>query len=308
MHPGTNMVATYYGMTWWDNEMDGEHMWPHEQRNPSASEQHEIQTRNLNAPPFAAFGLTSDFSKNSARRNSTSNCSTLSSATSTVTDGSSAPSSSTIARATCSTPTTSRSRSTIPTNSAKAVHLKDIHLEKGMQCIDCHFEQDNHGNGKLYGETRNAVEIDCVDCHGTIQQRATLTTSGFAAPAGGTEILPRLRTPWGASPFLMAERARCIQRSMLDQNKEWEVVQVLDTVTPGNSHYSEKSRLAKTIQKDGRPGATRRKTNQPRALQQPHDLLHLPHFLDAYLLRLPSPDDGESQMPMLHNEGLTTRN
>ena len=26
MHPGTNMVATYYGYTWWDNEIDGEHM------------------------------------------------------------------------------------------------------------------------------------------------------------------------------------------------------------------------------------------------------------------------------------------
>src|SRR5262245_8206909 len=27
MHPGTNMVATYYGMTWWDNETDGELMY-----------------------------------------------------------------------------------------------------------------------------------------------------------------------------------------------------------------------------------------------------------------------------------------
>ena len=34
-------------------------------------------------------------------------------------------------------------------------------------------------------------------------------------------------------------------------NRTWEVVQVLDTITPGNPHYSEKSRLAKTIQKDG---------------------------------------------------------
>ncbi len=52
------------------------------------------------------------------------------------------------------------------------MHLKDIHLEKGMHCVDCHFEQDNHGNGKLYGETRNAVEIDCVDCHGSIERSA----------------------------------------------------------------------------------------------------------------------------------------
>ena len=71
-----------------------------------------------------------------------------------------------------------------PEKFGKAVHLQDIHLEKGMHCTDCHFTQDAHGNGKLYGETRNAVEIDCVDCHGKVNARATLTTSGPAAPAG----------------------------------------------------------------------------------------------------------------------------
>lgn len=34
IHPGTNMVATYFGYTWWDNEMDGTHMWPAQQRRP----------------------------------------------------------------------------------------------------------------------------------------------------------------------------------------------------------------------------------------------------------------------------------
>ena len=69
-----------------------------------------------------------------------------------------------------------------------------------MQCVDCHFDGDSHGNGKLYGETRNAVEIDCIDCHGTIRNRATLVTSGPAAPAGGTS-LERLRTPFGERRF-----------------------------------------------------------------------------------------------------------
>src|SRR5208282_4669517 len=70
----------------------------------------------------------------------------------------------------------------------KAVQLKDIHLEKGMHCVDCHFAQDSHGNGKLYGETRNAIEVDCTDCHGTIERRATLISSGPAAPTGGTHL------------------------------------------------------------------------------------------------------------------------
>ena len=87
----------------------------------------------------------------------------------------------------------------------KAVHLRDIHLEKGMHCVDCHFAQDNHGNGNLYGETRNAVEIDCVDCHGTISQKATLRTSAAAAPAGGTDIVAAAHAV-GPAPFLLAGR------------------------------------------------------------------------------------------------------
>ena len=58
-----------------------------------------------------------------------------------------------------------------PDRFKKAVHLKDIHLEKGMHCSDCHFKQDVHGNGKLYGETRAAIEISCVDCHGSIRRQ-----------------------------------------------------------------------------------------------------------------------------------------
>jgi hypothetical protein len=74
------------------------------------------------------------------------------------------------------------------------VHLKDIHLEKGMHCVDCHFRQDAHGNGVLYNEPRAAIEIDCIDCHGTIKEPAKLTASGPAAglnlvePADGQSV------------------------------------------------------------------------------------------------------------------------
>ena len=111
-------------------------------------------------------------------------------------------------------------------------------------------QQDNHGDGNLYGETRNAVEIDCVDCHGAISHKATLRTSAAAAPAGGTD-LALLRTPWGQRRFYWQE-GKLYQRSMVDKDRApWEVVQVVDTITPGNPHYNEKSRLAKTILKDG---------------------------------------------------------
>src|SRR5438034_2946909 len=115
-----------------------------------------------------------------------------------------------------------------------------------MQCNDCHFEQDNHGNGKIYGEPRAAVEIDCIDCHGTIQRKATLVTSGPAAPEAVTpggergRHLDKLRTPWGLRRFEW-RGDRLMQRSMSVENQEWEIVQTVDTVTPGNPHFSEKS-------------------------------------------------------------------
>ena len=37
--------------------------------------------------------------------------------------------------------------------------MMDIHAEKGMQCADCHFAQDSHGNGLIYGEVANAVGL-----------------------------------------------------------------------------------------------------------------------------------------------------
>ena len=43
-------------------------------------------------------------------------------------------------------------------NPKKAVHLTSIHLDVGMHCADCHFAQDSHGNGHIYGEVAAAIE------------------------------------------------------------------------------------------------------------------------------------------------------
>ena len=173
IHPGTNMVTTYYGYTWWENETDGEQMYPAEPHRRSARRatgNPQPESRAVGAA--RATGATRSSSARPARRSSTRSCSTRSSPTSTATAGSTARSTSATAAATCSTRTSKIVPHEDPERFGKAVHLKDIHLEKGMQCVDCHFGQDNHGNGKLYGETRNAIEIDCVDCHGTIDKRA----------------------------------------------------------------------------------------------------------------------------------------
>ncbi|PYR88517.1 MAG: hypothetical protein DMF84_27860 [Acidobacteria bacterium] len=306
VHPGTNMVTTYYGYTWWENETDGEFMYPAAQKDLSDKDRLEIRSRNpeqsalrgkwgdekflgqigtpqfnrqLQHTQFADFHGHGWVFRAVYKRDRRGN----------LLDG---------------------DDRVVPHDDpdrfGKAVHLKDIHLEKGMQCIDCHFNQDNHGNGRLYGETRNAVEIDCVDCHGSIERRATLITSGPAAPAGGT-ALAALRTPWRERRFYW-EGDTLFQRSMLDPNLKWEVVQTVDTITPGASHYSDKSRRAKTIQRDGTTWGlvaaadTLAHANSSMTCYACHTSW-TPTCFGCHLSMV-----ANRKMPMLHNEGLATRN
>lgn len=307
IHPGTNMVATYFGYTWWDNEIDGDKMYPKTQRHPSPKQQQEIQTRN---PERAAIrGNWSDLSflektgmpefnkelKNAQFADFHSHGWIFRAVFKHDRKGNLLDADG------------NQVSFDDPEKFGKTVHLKDIHLEKGMHCVDCHFVQDSHGNGKLYGETRNAIEVDCVDCHGTIQQPASLRTSGIAAPAGGT-ALDQLRTPWGDRRFYW-QSGRLFQRSMLEKDKQWEVVQVIDSITPGNSHYSEKSRLAKTIQKDGTTWGSVNADSSQLAHQNSRMTCYACHSSWAptcYGCHLSM--TANQKMPMLHNEGTTTRN
>ena len=307
VHPGTNMMASYFGYTFWDNEADGKHMYPAAERDPSAEERNRTAARNPEGS--AARGLWSDldFLKKVGTPEFNSKLQN--------TQFGDFHSHGWIFRAVFKR---DRKGDLLDENGTlispddpekfkKAVHLKDIHLEKGMHCVDCHFERDSHGTGKLYGETRNAIEITCADCHGSISQYSQLTTSGTAAPPGGTQ-LKRLRTPWQEQRFYW-EEGRLYQRSVVERGKQWEIVQVKDSITPGNSHYSEKSRLAKTLQKDGSTWGS-----------LPQDLKNLAHS-DSRMTCVTCHSSwttscfgchlsmtANQKTPMLHNEGLTTRN
>jgi hypothetical protein len=48
-----------------------------------------------------------------------------------------------------------------------STRLMDVHFERGMHCIDCHFLQDVHGDGHIYSTNWDAIEVECEDCHGT---------------------------------------------------------------------------------------------------------------------------------------------
>ncbi|HEV2194165.1 MAG TPA: hypothetical protein VGR55_01185 [Candidatus Acidoferrum sp.] len=314
IHPGTNMVATYFGLTWWDNESDGDKMYPKEQRNPTEEERYQSYLRNPEAA--AARGLWGDekFLEQTGGTEFNKQLKT--------TQFADFHGHGWVFRSVFNHDRKGnwldRDGKQIafddPDRFGKAVHLADIHLEKGMQCNDCHFEQDNHGNGKIYGEPRAAIEIDCIDCHGTIRKRATLLTSGPAAPepvVPGGERGRRLdgrRTPWGLRRFVW-RGDKLIQRSMSEENKEWEIVQTLDTVTPGNEHFNMKSFRAKLMSRDGSVAAKTPDNDEPLAHSNDKMTCYschtswTPTCFGCHLQMT-----ANARRPMLHNEGLLTKN
>jgi hypothetical protein len=285
MHPGTNMVATYLGMTWWDNESDGDKLYPRDQHNPSQDEEREKLQRNPEGASvrglwseleFLAQTGTPEFNtglKNTQFADFHSHGWLFRKVFKRDRKGNLLDAQGHLVS------------SDDPEKFKKAVHLNDIHLEKGMHCVDCHFRQDSHGDGNLYNEPRAAIEIACEDCHGSIRSRANLFTSGPAAaaatgqaaerrrsqsqPPAGQELTRfRVRDETGAKIPLFQKITRdrkkkdesgkdidlkagdVIQNSMVVPGRWWRVIQTIDTITPGTRDYSEKSRYSKTIRKD----------------------------------------------------------
>ena len=246
MHQPNMFVNSYLGYTMWDYEADAPSMFPEKQRYPTSEEIREINERN---PEGAApLGLWSDqeFLRNVSEMNpklkntqfadyhghgwnfravfKKDRKGNLLDAEGNIVDPDD------------------------PEKFDKAVHMSSVHLDVGMHCVDCHFSQDNHGNGHIYGEVANAVEIDCVDCHGTASEYPTLKTSGPAAPPGGTD-LSLIRNPDGELRFEWRD-GKLFQRSLLWDDLEWEMSLVKDSVTAESASYNEKAARAKLMSRD----------------------------------------------------------
>jgi len=143
-----------------------------------------------------------------------------------------------------------------PAKFKKAVHLKSVHLERGMHCADCHFSQDSHGNGHIYGEVAAAIEVECADCHGTADRYPTLFTSGPAAKPGGTDM-SLMRTSSGKKRFEWRE-GKLYQRSSMDPELEWEMSLVKDSMDPRHAKYNEKAARAKLVSRGAADGFAQR--------------------------------------------------
>ncbi len=112
------------------------------------------------------------------------------------------------------------------------------------------FRAGQHGNGLIYGEVANAVEIGCKDCHGTADAYPTLLTSGPAAPPKGTN-LALIRNADGQRRFEWTTddhgQRVLIQRSIVDPKLEWTVSLVKDSVDRGSTHFNAKAARAKLM-------------------------------------------------------------
>ncbi len=279
IHPGGNMLLSYYGMTWWDNETDGHLMYPEKQPDLSDEQKDEIQFRNPEGAALRGkWGQDRDF---------LADIWTEINPKATRTQFGDLHGHGWVFRNVYKTDRkgnmlTSRGTKIPPEDPEKfkkAVHLEDIHQTRGMHCADCHVGSDVHGNGNLYNEPRAAIQIDCIDCHGTIDKPASLVVSGPAAGSARfkgkvitvtkdlTKIKARNERGRQIPMFQRITRETkrntqdgrevtlrpgdIVQNSLVEPGRWWRVVQTADTVTQGKRDYNEASAWAKTVQRDG---------------------------------------------------------
>lgn len=328
IHPGTTVMNSYLGFMWWDEETDGELIYPPKQKRPTAEQFTQSQMsnpnesaarNNLSDPAFlerlselnaqarhTQFGdfhghgwaFRAVFKKDRKGRLLDHRGEIIPEVTNAYLQAA--------MRWQQQPPLERVNQDGVP------VHLMDIHLQKGMHCIDCHFVQDVHGNTKLYGEVRAAIEIQCVDCHGTVTQRASLRTTGPASDTSGPggRNLETLRTPWGKRRF---ERRgdRVYQNSMVEKDLAWEIKQTRDTIDPTSPHYNEKARLAKTVRFGANGQMEWGDVPDEKCLAHQNSNMsciacHSSWNPSCYGCHLPQ--KANKKLPQLHNEGDVTRN
>ena len=246
MHQPNMFMNSYLGFTMWDYESDAPFMWPEQQQELSLEEQRDVQARNPEGAVVRGKWSDIDFLRNVVDLNPQLKDTQFAdyhghgwnfrAVQKRDLEGNLLDAEGNIVA------------NDDPEKFQKAVHLSSIHVDKGMHCADCHFTQDNHGNGHLYGEVASAIEVECKDCHGTAQEYPDLHTSGPAAPPGGTDM--RLyRNSDGQRRFEWRGET-LVQRSVLDPGLEWELSLVKNSVNPEHAEYNEKAARAKLMSND----------------------------------------------------------
>lgn len=259
MHQPNIFLNSYLGYTMWDYESDAPAMWPEKQQYPTAAEMHKVLERNPEEAAIRGKWADVEFTKRVSELNPKLKNTQFADyhghgwnfrgifkkdRKGNLLD----------AKGNIVQPDD-------PDKWKKAVHMSSIHVDVGMQCVDCHFSGDAHGSGHIYNEVQAAIEIRCIDCHGTPDKYPTLLTSGPAAPPPNGRDLALLRTPdgrkrfeWRGSqcnlPLDVARDCKLYQRSSVYPDREWEMSLVKDSVDPNSAHYNPKAARAKLMSND----------------------------------------------------------
>lgn len=243
MHQPNVFMNTYMGYTMWDYEADAPFMWPKKQRYPTAAEIRAVNARDPEGAAPRGLWASVKFLANVSKLNPKLHITQFAdyhghgwnfrgvfkkARDGTLLDAKGNPIS-----------------PNDPNKWKKAVLLASIHMEKGMHCVDCHYAQDNHGNGYIYGEVAQAIEISCIDCHGTYDAYPTLRTSGPAAPPEGTD-LALLRNPDGKLRFFW-RNGKLYQRSVVTPGLVWRIHLVKDSLNPKSPDYNPRAARAKLM-------------------------------------------------------------
>ncbi|MGJ8693601.1 MAG: hypothetical protein ACSHW0_14130 [Thalassotalea sp.] len=245
MHQPNMFVNTFLGYTMWDYEADAPNMFPKEQRYPSHDEKFNIMSKNPEGAAVRGLWSDQDFLRDVWKKNDQMKNTQFADY-----HGHGWNFRAVFKKDRKGNLLDSKNHIVEPDDPKKfdkAVHMSSVHLDVGMHCVDCHYSQDNHGNGHVYGEVAGAVEIDCVDCHGTVTQYPNLKTSGPAAPPGGSD-LSLIRNPNGQKRFEWKADG-LYQRSLLWPGKEWKLSLLKDVIDPKHQEYNPKAARSKTIRK-----------------------------------------------------------
>ena len=246
MHQPNIFVNSFMGYTMWDYESDAPSMWPEQQKYPSDEEIREINERNPEEAAIRGKWGDPDFLEQVSELNPQLQDTQFADyhghgwnfravhkrdkqGNLLDADGNIVPHDD-------------------PDKFDKTVHMSSIHLDAGMHCVDCHFSQDAHGNGHIYGEVAQAIEIECQDCHGTADAYPTLKSSGPAARPGGRDLSTAL-VSWGRPRFEW-DGDTLYQNSSLTPGLRWAVSLVKDSVSPDHAEYNEKAARAKLMRAD----------------------------------------------------------
>lgn len=105
----------------------------------------------------------------------------------------------------------------------------DVHHASGLHCVDCHTLGGVMGDGRMLSKMEEATEITCQACHGTFDERSTMTT----------ERGNRLR-------HLFAKDDGSVWMKSKVTGAEHRIKQAVDVVTVGHPDYNEAAKEAMT--------------------------------------------------------------